>query len=151
MKNRITNFFEPRFRLCFLILLVFAGITLLFQPIVAICEFLVVIVLYLRFRYIITKRNKETLINIESVLDEVHTSTKDTLIKFPMPITIIKLDTNEIIWYNDQFVELTGAPEHLFETHFADVLPEFGTPAVLSTPVSRPSPTATCTSATARP
>ncbi len=127
MKNRFTNFLEPRFRFCFLILLVFAGITLLFQPIVALCEFLLVIIIYLRFRYIITKRNKETLINIESVLDEVHTSTKDTLIKFPMPITIIKLDTNEIIWYNDQFVELTGAPEHLFETHVADVLPDFDT------------------------
>lgn len=131
MKNRITNFFEPRFRLCFVILLIFAGITVVFQPIVAICEFVVVVLVYLRFRYILSKRNKETLIHFESILDQVHTSTKDTLIKFPMPITIIKLDTNEIIWYNDQFVELTGAHEHLFETHFADVLPDFNTDWIL--------------------
>ncbi len=127
MKNKVSNVFEPRFRLCFISLLLFAVVTFFFQPIVAAVELAVAIFVFLHFRYTMLKRNKEMLAHMESVMDEVTASTKDTLMKFPLPISIVKMDSNEIIWYNDRFVEMTGAHEHLFETHFEDILPEFET------------------------
>ena len=90
------NIFEPRFRLCFISLLLFAVVTFFFQPIVAAAELLIAVFVFVHFRYTMLKRNKEMLARMESVMDEVTASTKDTLMKFPLPITLVKMDSNEI-------------------------------------------------------
>lgn len=125
MNKRLVRMLEPRFRLCFASLIIFAVISFFFQPIVAGVELFVVLVVYLQFRRVTYKRNREVLQYMESMMYDVDVATNDSMINFPMPMAILKLDTNEIIWYNNQFMAMTDKQERVFETHMRDVMPDF--------------------------
>lgn len=124
MNRRLMRMLEPRFRLCFVILVIFALLSFFIRPWVAAAELLIVLVVYLQFRHATYKRNKAVFQYVESMMYDVDVATKDSMINFPMPMAILKLENNEILWYNDQFMNMTGEHEHVFEIHLRDIMPE---------------------------
>ena len=53
------------------------------------------------------------------------TASKSTLINSPLPIMVFRPDTGEVIWCNENFMQLAGVREHLFEMRVEDAVPEF--------------------------
>ena len=53
------------------------------------------------------------------------TASKSTLINSPLPIMVFRPDTGEVIWSNENFLQLAGVREHLFEMKVEDAAPEF--------------------------
>ncbi len=83
-------------------LIVFPIATLFFYPPLAIAEFLLSLI-YIALRIYYRKTHSDQLYNyLQSVTLYLDEASKETLTKFPMPITL--LDTKgEIVWYNELF------------------------------------------------
>ncbi|MEG2377983.1 MAG: DHH family phosphoesterase, partial [Clostridia bacterium] len=124
MNKRFIRMLEPRFRLCFVMLVLFALSSFFVSPWLAVAELAVVLIVYLQFRRSTLKRSREVAKFVEAMMYNVDVATKDSLINFPLPMAILKLESNEIIWYNDEFTKMTGSHERVFETHLRDVMPK---------------------------
>ena len=90
-----------------------------------IVELAVAILLYVYFTNNSKKRRQGILQYIDSVTGSVDTASKSTLINSPLPIMVFRPDTGEVIWSNENFLQLAGAREHLFEVRVEDTVPEF--------------------------
>ncbi len=91
--------------LCLLVMLVFAGVTLFFNKIWAITEFICVILLSIMSFIFVRKEHGKISSYIESMTFHVDNVTKECLIEAPMPVAIFKND-GSIIWTNDSFEEI---------------------------------------------
>ncbi len=125
MNKRLARMLEPRFRLCFITLVIFAIVSFFVKPWLAAIELAVTLLVYLQFRLVTYKRNREVLQYVESMMYDMDIATNDSMINFPLPMAILKLDTNEIIWFNNQFMSIADKQERTFETHMRDIMPDF--------------------------
>ena len=71
------------------------------------------------------KRRQGILQYIDNVTGSVDTASKSTLINSPLPIMVFRPDTGEVIWSNENFLQLAGVREHLFEMKVEDAVPDF--------------------------
>ncbi|MBR4941945.1 MAG: DHH family phosphoesterase, partial [Clostridia bacterium] len=62
----------------------------------------------------------------------------DTLLEMPAPITLVKVETGELVWCNTQFLELTGCPKNYFQLHIKDVVPGFDLKWIIDGKVQKP-------------
>ena len=124
-KKKLSRLLEPGFQLYFICLAVFAAASLLLSPELGATEGLVVILLYIYFRRSNAQRQREILKYIDNVTCNVDVATKDTMINAPLPMVIFRPESDEVIWSNDRFLQLTGEREHLFDTKLSSVVPGF--------------------------
>ena len=97
MNKRFMRMLEPRFRLCFIMLVLFALSSFFISPWLAAGELAAVLLVYLQFRHAVTKRNREVLQYVENMMYNVDAATKDSLLNFPLPMAIVKLASDELI------------------------------------------------------
>ena len=125
MNRRLRRALEPGFRLFFLVLLLFAGASFFFSIPLAAAELFAVALLYAVYQRISVRRRREILQQIDTISAHVDTATKDSVLNFPLPLVIVKLDSGDIVWGNDKFQELSGQRERLFEVNISHVVPGF--------------------------
>ncbi|SMC90615.1 DHH family phosphoesterase [Papillibacter cinnamivorans] len=125
MNKKIARLLEPSLRLYFAVFVCLAVVSAFFNIYLAAVEAVLLVVLYLYFRSTNIRRRKEILKYIESVTYDVDSATKDTMLNSPIPMVIFKPESDEIIWSNDWFLQITGEREHLFETKITDAVPSF--------------------------
>ena len=53
------------------------------------------------------------------------TATKDTMVNAPLPMVIFRPESDEVIWTNDRFLQISGAREHMFDLKLTDAVPDF--------------------------
>ncbi|WP_312940343.1 DHH family phosphoesterase [Oscillibacter sp.] len=123
MNKKFSRLLEPNLKLYFLCLLLFAAVTVPVQPLLAAAEGAVTVGMYLYFRSSTQKRKQGILQYINSLTGSVDAASKSTLINSPLPIMVFRPDTGEIIWSNEDFLQLVGVREHLFEIKVEDTVP----------------------------
>ncbi|MBR3570705.1 MAG: DHH family phosphoesterase [Oscillibacter sp.] len=123
--NPSSRLLEPNMRLYFLFLLLFAGAALFVSPGLAALELSASAALYFFFRRNSKQRRVRVLRYIDSLTGSVETAGKSSLINSPLPTMVLRPDTEEIIWSNESFLQLTGVREGLFETSVRDAAPGF--------------------------
>ena len=124
-KNKLAHLLEPSLRLYFLILLIFAVVSVIFCWPLAIAELVVVLILYLYFRRSNSQRQREILKYIDSVTLNMDSATKDTMVNAPLPMVIFRPESGEVIWSNDRFLQISGEREHMFDLKISDAVPDF--------------------------
>lgn len=124
-KKKLSRLLEPGLQLYFVCLLVFALVSFTLNPFLGGTELVIVLLLYLYFRHSSGQRQKEILKYIDNVTCNVDVATKDTMINAPLPMVIFRPESDEVIWSNDRFLQLTGEREHLFDTKLSSVVPGF--------------------------
>ncbi len=92
---------------------------------IAIAEIAATIGLYIYFTKANQKRRQGVIQYIDRLTGSVDTASKSTLINSPLPIMVFRPDTGEIIWSNENFLQLAGVREHLFEIRVEDAVPDF--------------------------
>ena len=126
--KRITKLTEPSMRLYFICAVLFAAATFC-TPIpriaVAGTELLLILVLYLNYRSTAKKRREAIQRYIDDVTDDMTTADKASMLSAPIAMMVFRPDTQEILWSNDSFRELTGMKETGFENRIDDSLPAF--------------------------
>lgn len=126
MNQKVSALLMPRFGLYFLMLTLFAvAAGLDGNYVLAIVEGVVVVVLFLVFRYTGTRRKKAVEQYIEAVNGNVEIASRDAMINCPLPMVIFQPDTDDVIWSNDRFLQLSGDREHVFDTKLSAAVPGF--------------------------
>ena len=127
MNQKLSRLLEPNMKLYFFVLVAFALFTFAVDRTVGIVELVIAVSLYLYFRESSKQRRQGVLQYIDSVAGSVDTASKSTLINSPLPIMVFRPDTGEVIWSNENFMQLAGAREHMFEVKVEDTVPGFST------------------------
>ncbi len=125
-KKGLSHLLAPSYRLYFAFLLVFAGASAMVGQ-YALCavEVTVVLILFLYFRRRGATQRREIMSYIENISSDMDVAAKDTMVNAPLPMVIFRPDTEEVIWSNDLFLQITGDREHLFDRKISDAVPSF--------------------------
>ena len=116
---------EPNLQLYFLCMVVFCAATIPVNFLLALAEGCATLGLYIYFTKSNKKRRQGVLQYIDNLTGSVDTASKSTLINSPLPIMVFRPDTGEVIWSNENFLQLAGVREHLFEMKVEDAVPDF--------------------------
>ena len=124
-QNPSSRLLEPNMRLYFLFLFLFALAAFAVSPPLAAAELFASGALYVAFARGSKRRRKRVIQYIDTLTGSVETAGKSSLINSPLPTMVLRPDTEEIIWCNESFLQLTGIREGLFETRVGDAAPNF--------------------------
>ena len=120
--KKLSRLLEPNLQLYFLCMALFCIATAAVSPLLAVGEGIVTAALYIYFTKSNKKRRQGVLQYIDNLTGSVDTASKSTLINSPLPIMVFRPDTGEVIWSNENFLQLAGVREHLFEIKVEDAL-----------------------------
>lgn len=138
MNKKLSRLLEPGMKLYFFIMLLFSVAAAIFSLYyLALFEAVVTILLYYYFRMTKLRRRREIISYIESV--SLNKDSSSSLLNFPLPIVVIRPETNEILWNNDKFLEI-GKNNDLFETKLSDIVPDFNSRWLMEGKVEYPFP-----------
>ena len=122
--KKLSRLLEPNLKLYFLCMALFCLLALAVNPLLALAEACVTTALYAYFSQVNKKRRQGILQYIDNVTGSVDTASKSTLIHSPLPTMVFRPDTGEVIWSNEDFLQLAGVREHLFEMRVEDAVPD---------------------------
>ena len=71
------------------------------------------------------RRRKQLTAYIESVMYETDNAKSNTLMSFPLPIVVFRLDDSRIIWGNEMFFEMCGTTGTRLDASINDLVPQF--------------------------
>ncbi len=128
MDKRFSRMIESNTRLTYVVMLLFVAVTWVKVHWAAgLCELVLVVLLYLYYRQRSKRRGTEIRKYVETLAFSVDDASKHSMINFPLPMVILRVDSGEIIWCNDDFTDISGKKDNLFETHITDVIGGFDT------------------------
>ena len=123
--KKLSRLLEPNLKLYFFCMVVFAAAALTASLPLGLIELVCTAALYMYSTKRNLKRRQNIMQYIDSVTGSVDTASKSTLINSPLPIMVFRPDTGEVIWSNENFLQLAGVREHLFEMKVEDAVPDF--------------------------
>ena len=123
--KKLSRLLEPNLKLYFFCMALFVAATVSVSIKLAVVEGVITAVLYVYFSRRDKKRRQGVIQYIDSLTGSVDSASKSTLINSPLPVMVFRPDTGEIIWSNENFLQLAGVREHLFEMKLEDAAPEF--------------------------
>ncbi len=118
---------QPSFRLYFACLILFALLSAAFSWPLALVELGLVACLGLYSRESARRRRREINKYLDNYAGNVDTATKDTMVNSPLPMVLFRPESDDIIWTNDRFLQLTGQREHLYDAKLSALIPYFDT------------------------
>ena len=125
MNNKIQRFIEPNTRFYLAVMLIFAVASFFFDVRLAQAE-LAVLALLVIYSFIMSRRKRRELVAyIDSITYDVQNAKNDTLLNFPLPMVVFKLDDRQIIWGNQVFFNICGVKRPSFESRMTDLVPDF--------------------------
>ena len=123
MNRKLGRLLEPGLDLFFIVMLVFAGASMIAGAgVLALTELVVTGVLYAYYQYSKIKRRKELEAFIQSATNVVGTTDGG---RTPFPMALVRMGDGALIWSNDGFVDLSGFRDKLHEQKITDLMPEF--------------------------
>ena len=125
MSKKVNKLTEPNMRLYFLLAAVFCAVTLWIEPIFRLVEAGVMALTYVYFRRTAQKRREGIQRYVEDMTDDVASAGKSSMLSAPFAMMVFRPDTQEVLWSNESFLQLTGMRENLFDNRLEDTLPGF--------------------------
>ena len=72
-----------------------------------------------------SKKRKALKAYIESVTYDTETAKDNTLINFPLPIVVFRIDDSRVVWGNEMFFDICGISDSKTDITVAELVPEF--------------------------
>ncbi len=126
-KRKISQLLQPSFQLYFVCLILFTVVTAFFSLPAAAIEAVCVVLLGIYNRESARRRQHDIDKFIKGITGNMEVASQDTAVNTPVPMVIFRPESDDIIWTNDRFLQLTGDREHLFDVKLSTVLPNFDT------------------------
>ncbi len=125
MSKRIGKLLESNMQLYFLVMGAFAFLTAMASLPLGILGALATVGLYIYFKQSAQKQRERIQEHLDKVTDDMETAGKASMLTAPFAMMVFRPDTQEILWSNDSFLQLTGIKEELFNNKIVDLLPGF--------------------------
>ena len=124
--KNIRRLSEPGVGIHLFFMVVFVLATLYFrQYMLAAAEGGVILVLLI-YSFIARRvREKQLAAYIESVTYDSENAKNNTLMHFPLPIAVFRLDDASIVWGNESFFGMCGVSKKRLEVRITDLVPNF--------------------------
>ena len=124
LNRKIQRLIEPNMRMFLFILVLFAVVSLFVDWRLAAAEGAVVLLLIVYSLISTRRRQRELMEYIESVTYDTESAKNNTLLNFPLPMVVFKLDDNQIVWGNTEFFDICGGKPPM-DARITDVVPAF--------------------------
>ncbi len=124
LNNKIKRFIEPSMKMYLVVLVLFTIAALFFNKYLAFAYAIAVVLLVIYSLIISRRKRRELMEYIDSVTYNVETAKSDTLLNFPLPMVVFKLDDGQIIWGNTSFFNICGGKPPL-DARMTDLIPSF--------------------------
>ena len=125
MSKKIIRGFRTNMTLYSLCRIAFVAVTAPFEPLLALAEAAVAVLVILVGR----RRTKMAQASVRQYMDRVSggmdTARSSNMLYAPLPMLVFDVTTGEILWCNDMFMQLTAQKEKIFETAVDAVIPDF--------------------------
>ena len=126
MNKNLQRLAEPGVGMYVFFLVVFAAVNLVFKLyIVAAAEVGVILLLLVYSQFAKRKRAKQLTAYIEAVTYDTENAKNNTLMNFPLPIAVFRLDDSRIVWGNEMFFDMCGSTGTRVDARISDMVPEF--------------------------
>ena len=126
MNKNLKRLAEPGVRMYLFFLVVFAAATLFFKMYyLAAAEGCVILLLLVYSFFAKRKRTKQLMAYIEAVTYDTENAKNNTLMHFPLPIAVFRLDDSLIVWGNEMFFDMCGSTGTRVDARISDMVPEF--------------------------
>ena len=126
LNKNLKRLAEPGARLYLIFLVIFAAAALFFKMYeLATAEAAVILLLLIYSFFSRKRREKQLAAYIESVTYDTENAKNNTLMNFPLPISVFRLDDSRIIWGNEMFFSMCGATGARLDARIADMVPQF--------------------------
>ena len=126
MNNKLQRLAEPGGRLYLIFLVAFAAASLFFkQYILAAAEAGLILGLLIYSHFARRRRKKQLAALIEEVTYDTENAKNNTLMNFPLPIAVFRLDDSRIVWGNEMFFSLAKEKGSRVDARISDMVPEF--------------------------
>ena len=131
MNKKISRILKTNVTLYMLCLALFVLAAIPIDLRLAIGEAVMAILVYVLCR----KRSRSTQQSLRQYLDRLNggmdSARASNMLFAPLPMLVFSLHSEEILWGNDSFMQLSGKGEELFDMHVEAVVPQFNTHWIL--------------------
>ncbi len=126
MNKNLQRLAEPGSKMYLFFLVAFAVASLLFKMYeLAVAEAGVILLLLVYSAISRRRKAKQLAAYIESLTYETENAKNNTLMNFPLPIVVFRLDDSRIVWGNEMFFAMCGATGARLDACMVDLIPEF--------------------------
>lgn len=126
MNKNLKRLAEPNVRMHLFFMVLFAAATLFFKMYeLAAAEGAVILLLIIYSLFMRRRKQKQLAAYIESVTYDTESAKNNTLMNFPLPIAVFRLEDSRIVWGNEMFFEMCGSTGTRLDARVADMVPEF--------------------------
>ncbi len=125
MSKRIVKLFESNMQLYLWVMAIFSLVTMTASLPMGILGLLATLGLYIWFRQSAHKQRERIQKHLDKVTDEMETAGKASILTAPFAMMVFRPDTQEVLWSNDSFLQITGIKEDLFNNKIGELLPGF--------------------------
>ena len=126
MNKKLQRLAEPGVGLYLFFLVAFAAATLFFRFYYLAAAEAAAIVLLLIYNLVAKRRRARQLAAyIEELTYDTENAKNNTLMNFPLPIAVFRLEDSHIVWGNEMFFELGGKTVNRIDARISDMVPEF--------------------------
>ena len=138
MNKKLRNLTDSKTGIFLFMLLLFAAVSFLvgyfllggsdigfLLEIIAGAEAFITLILFIV--YVVERRKAQRRLEdyIESVTNDSESAKNNTLMNFPMPIAVFRMEDTRIVWANDAFFQACGEKGSHLDAKISDVVPEF--------------------------
>lgn len=123
MKMQHRRLLQPGLWVPFASLLVFCCITLFFSRWLALCEFVFTLILFAVLLKASVDRARKNRQALDAAVRRADDASQNAILEVPVPMVIIRMDTESIIWCNHAFAALDSAREIWYDVPVSDVMP----------------------------
>lgn len=127
MDKKLKQIIQPGYHFYFAIFLVFSLSCAYVSYVMSGIGIVVCLLMYLVYRHREKRRRSEMMRYLQSVTLDAGQTTRSSIIDFPLPTVIVRASTNETLWANDAFCEVTGRWDCAPNVKFYDLAPDFNT------------------------
>ena len=85
----------------------------------------IVVVLLIFFMLTMKRKQAQLVSYIESVTYDSENAKKNTLMNFPLPVAVFRIDDSRIVWANDAFFKACGNTGTRLDAKISDLVPDF--------------------------
>lgn len=123
MNPKLRRLTQPSLALYFAVMGIFCAAALVLQYyILAACESVLTLLLLIGYRWTALRRKRALTDYVQTTNEMLSRSAGGEV---PFPVALVRLNDNELLWYNQPFARLTQVRETMSRRSIADIFPQF--------------------------